>query len=164
MFQLPSQSNGSHQGVKEKRCKQCQECDDEVSDLVFEDKYPLSPFFAGLCLSCGPDFRHISLCHRVQWVNVQCLAELNFGGFEFVVLVKGLAFEGGDYDEFTDLIEGLLDQEKFAMLRSNFRFVLHNKSYDDAKEILQRFVVTPERLPSLLHILDREHEKMLENA
>lgn len=74
------------------------------------------------------------------------------------------SFERGDYDEFTDLIEGLLDQEKFAMLRSNFRFVLHHKSYDDAKEILKRFVVTPERLPSLLHILDREREKMLENA
>ena len=34
------------------------------------------------------------------------------------------SFERGDYDEFTDLIEGLLDQENFGVLRSNFRFVL----------------------------------------
>jgi tetratricopeptide (TPR) repeat protein len=74
------------------------------------------------------------------------------------------SFERGNYDEFTDMIEGLLDQENFSILRSNFRFVLNQKGYEDAREILNRYVVTLERLPSLLRILEREHEKMLENA
>ncbi len=70
------------------------------------------------------------------------------------------SFERGDYDEFTDLIEGLLDKESFAILRSNFRFILEQKGYEEAREILNRHVVTVERLPSLLRILEREHEKM----
>lgn len=85
-------------------------------------------------------------------------------GLRFKLRHARQSFEQGDYDEFTDLIEALLDQEKFTILRSNFRFVLSHKGYDDVKEILSRYVVTLERLPSLLRILEREHEKMLENA
>ncbi len=70
------------------------------------------------------------------------------------------SFEDGDYDAFTDLIEGLLDEENFAVLRANFRIVLNLKGYTEAKEILNAHVVTMERLPTLLRILEREHEKM----
>ena len=70
------------------------------------------------------------------------------------------AFENGDYDEFTDLIEGLLDEENFAPLRSNFRFLLERKSYEEAREILNTYVNTLDRLPTLLRILEREHEKL----
>ncbi len=70
--------------------------------------------------------------------------------------------ERGNYDEFTDLIEGLYDQEDFAPLRSNFRFLLNHTNYEESKEILKKYVNTEERLPSLLRILEREHEKMLE--
>ena len=71
------------------------------------------------------------------------------------------AFENGDYDEFTDLIEGLLDEENFAPLRSNFRFLLERKSYDEAREILNKYVNTLDRLPTLLRILERENEKLV---
>lgn len=70
-------------------------------------------------------------------------------------------FERGDYDELTDLLEGLLDEENFAPLRSNFRFMLGQKSYEEARDILDRYHNTPERLPTLHRILEREHEKLL---
>lgn len=73
-------------------------------------------------------------------------------------------FEKGRYDEFTDLIEGLLDVENFAPLRANFRFMLRQKGYDEAREILNRYVNTLERLPTLLRILERENEKLLQEG
>ncbi|HKI74103.1 MAG TPA: tetratricopeptide repeat protein [Pseudomonadales bacterium] len=73
-------------------------------------------------------------------------------------------FEHGNYDEFTDLIEGLLDLENFAPLRANFRFMLRQKSFDEAKEILNKYVNTLERLPTLVRILERENEKMLADS
>lgn len=73
-------------------------------------------------------------------------------------------FERGQYDEFTDLIEGLLDKEDFAPLRANFRFLLQEKSLEEAKEILDRFVNTPDRLPALIRILEREHEKLAQSS
>ena len=69
-------------------------------------------------------------------------------------------FDQGNYDEFLDLTEGLLDEEKFAPLRSNFRFLLRQKNFEDAQFILNKHVNTPERLPTLLRILEREHEKL----
>lgn len=72
------------------------------------------------------------------------------------------AFEKGNYDDFTDLIEGLLDEENFAPLRTNLRFMLRERSYDEAREILNKYVNTLDRLPTLLRILEREHERMLE--
>jgi tetratricopeptide (TPR) repeat protein len=72
------------------------------------------------------------------------------------------SFEDGNYDEFTDLIEGLLDEENFSILRANFRIVLNQKGYTEAKSILEGHVVTLERLPTLLRILEREYEKMSE--
>ncbi len=74
------------------------------------------------------------------------------------------AFELGQYDEFTDLIEGLLDKEDFAPLRANFRFLLREKDIDEARSILDKYVNTPDRLPALLRILEREHEKMAQSA
>jgi tetratricopeptide (TPR) repeat protein len=71
-------------------------------------------------------------------------------------------FNGGNYDEFTDLIEGLLDQENFGPLRANFRFMLRQVNYAEAQEILNKYVVTMDRLPTLIKILEREYEKMLE--
>ncbi|MDP6136140.1 MAG: hypothetical protein QGI25_07595 [Arenicellales bacterium] len=71
-------------------------------------------------------------------------------------------FDQGNYDEFLDLTEGLLDQEKFAPLRSNFRFLLRQKNFEDAQHILSKHVNTPERLPTLLRILERENEKLQE--
>ena len=68
-------------------------------------------------------------------------------------------FEKGNYDEFTDLIEGLLDEENFSPIRKNFQFLLNQKSYDEARDILNKYVNTPERLPTLPRILEREHEK-----
>ena len=70
------------------------------------------------------------------------------------------AFEKGDYDDFTDLIEGLLDEENFVPLRANFRFMLAKKTYAEAQQILNKYVNTLERLPTLLRILEREHEKL----
>ncbi|MCB1647584.1 MAG: tetratricopeptide repeat protein [Pseudomonadales bacterium] len=71
------------------------------------------------------------------------------------------AVEEGNYDDFTDLLEGMLDEENFAPLRANFRFLLRAKSYEEARDILNKYVNTLERLPTLLRILEREHEKML---
>ncbi len=73
-------------------------------------------------------------------------------------------FEQGQYDEFTDLIEGLLDKEDFSPLRANFRFLLREKSLEEARDILDKYVNTPDRLPALLRILEREHEKMAQTA
>ncbi len=73
-------------------------------------------------------------------------------------------FHRGQYDEFTDLIEGLLDKEDFSPLRENFRFLLQEKSLEEAREILDRFVNTPDRLPALVRILEREHEKLVQSA
>lgn len=70
------------------------------------------------------------------------------------------SFENGDYDDFTDLIEGLLDKENFVTLRTNFRIILAQKSYEETREILNEHVVTLERLPTLLRILEREYDKM----
>jgi tetratricopeptide (TPR) repeat protein len=69
-------------------------------------------------------------------------------------------FDQGNYDEFLDLTEGLLDEERFAPLRSNFRFLLKQKEFDDAQNILSKHVNTPDRLPTLLRILERENEKL----
>lgn len=70
------------------------------------------------------------------------------------------AVEQGNYDDFTDLLEGLLDEENFAPLRANFRFLLKEKSYEEAQDILNRYVNTLERLPTLLRILERENDKI----
>ena len=72
------------------------------------------------------------------------------------------SLEQGDYDEFTDLMEGLLDLEDFAPIRKNFQFLLGKVTYEEAKEILNRYVNTLDRLPTLLRILEREHEKLSE--
>ncbi len=69
--------------------------------------------------------------------------------------------ERDNYEEFTDLIEGLLDLENFAPLRHNFRFLLNRRSYGEAQEILNRHVSNLDCLPTLLRILEREHEKMV---
>lgn len=73
-------------------------------------------------------------------------------------------FEQGQYDEFTDLIEGMLDKEDFSPLRANFRFLLREKTLEEAREILDKYVNTPDRLPALIRILEREHEKMAQSA
>jgi tetratricopeptide (TPR) repeat protein len=70
------------------------------------------------------------------------------------------SFEQGNFDDFTDLIEGLLDEENFVPLRANFRFLLAQKSYPEAQRILNKYVNTLERLPTLLRILERENEKL----
>ena len=72
------------------------------------------------------------------------------------------SFERGEYDEFTDLMEALLDLEHFGPIRTNFQFLLHQRTYEEAKTILNSYVNTVERLPTLLRILEREHEKKLE--
>ena len=72
------------------------------------------------------------------------------------------SFERGEYDEFTDLMEALLDLEHFGPIRTNFQFLLDRRTYEEAKEILNSYVNTVERLPTLLRILEREHEKKLE--
>ncbi|HIG39049.1 MAG: tetratricopeptide repeat protein [bacterium] len=72
------------------------------------------------------------------------------------------SFERGQYDDFTDLMEALLDQEQFSPIRTNFQFLLKQRTYDEAKEILNSYVNTVERLPTLLRILEREYEKKLE--
>lgn len=71
-------------------------------------------------------------------------------------------FDQGNYDEFLDLTESLLDDEMFAPLRSNFRFLLKQKDFEEAQYILNKHVNTPERLPTLLRILERENEKLQE--
>ena len=74
------------------------------------------------------------------------------------------SFEKGDYDDFTDLIEGLLDNEDFSPLRANLRYVLQKKGYEEVRDILDKYVVTVDRLPSLQRLLEREHEKLLNRA
>lgn len=70
------------------------------------------------------------------------------------------AFASGDYDDFADAIEALLDQEDFSPLRENFRILLKTNSYDSIKEIFEHHIMTADRLPTLLRILQREHEKL----
>lgn len=74
------------------------------------------------------------------------------------------AFDEGDYDDFTDLIEGLLDKEDFSPLRANLRYVLKRRGYEEVREIFNKYVVTLDRLPTLLRVLEREHEKILEGG
>lgn len=71
-------------------------------------------------------------------------------------------FTRGDYDEFTDMAESLLDIENFAPLRANFRFMLRQRGFEESRDILNTYVNTVERLPSLLRILERENQKLLE--
>ena len=66
----------------------------------------------------------------------------------------------GDYDDFADAIEALLDQEDFSPLRENFRILLKSNSYITIKEIFEHHIMTADRLPTLLRILEREHEKL----
>jgi tetratricopeptide (TPR) repeat protein len=79
------------------------------------------------------------------------------------VRVTQKLFVQGEYDEFLDTAEGLLDEEQFAPLRSSFRFLLRHKTFEEARELLTKHVNTPERLPTLLRILKREHEKLEEH-
>jgi len=72
------------------------------------------------------------------------------------------AFDAGNYDDFADAIERLLDQEDFKPLRQNLRILLGKRSYDDIKSIFEHHVMTQDRLPTLLRILQREHERMTE--
>ena len=70
------------------------------------------------------------------------------------------AFAAGDYDDFADAIETLLDQEDFKPLRDNFRILLRSNAYASIKEIFERHIMTADRLPTLLRILERENEKL----
>ena len=70
------------------------------------------------------------------------------------------AFAAGDYDDFADAIETLLDQEDFKPLRDNFRMLLKSNSYDSIKGIFEHHIMTADRLPTLLRILGRENEKL----
>jgi len=70
------------------------------------------------------------------------------------------AFIAGDYDDFADAIETLLDQEDFTPLRDNFRILLKSNTYDSMKEIFEHHIMTADRLPTLLRILERENEKI----
>lgn len=72
------------------------------------------------------------------------------------------AFDAGNYDDFADAIERLLDQEDFRPLRQNLRILLGKRSYDDIKAIFEHHVMTQDRLPTLLRILQREHERLAE--
>jgi len=72
------------------------------------------------------------------------------------------AFEENKYDDFTDLMEGLLDTENFSPLRANLRQLIQQRSYEEAQIILNKYVNTLERLPTLLRILERENEKLQE--
>ena len=70
------------------------------------------------------------------------------------------AFAAGDYDDFADAIETLLDQEDFKPLRDNFKILLRSNTYFSMKEIFERHIMTADRLPTLLRILERENEKL----
>lgn len=72
------------------------------------------------------------------------------------------SFEMGDYDDFADLLETLLDKEDFKPLRQNFRSLLRSGDYHNIRSIFEKHVMTLERLPTLLRILEREHEKLSE--
>ncbi len=74
------------------------------------------------------------------------------------------AFEQNKYDDFTDLMEGLLDTENFSPLRANLRELIQRRSYEEAQVILNKYVNTLERLPTLLRILERENEKLHEST
>ena len=79
----------------------------------------------------------------------------------FRLLRARRAFEAGNYDDFADAVERLLDQEDFKPLRHNFRLLLRKRPYEDVKAIFEAHVMTEERLPTLLRILHREHDRML---
>ena len=70
------------------------------------------------------------------------------------------AFVAGEYDDFADAIETLLDQEDFKPLRDNFKILLRSNTYFSMKEIFERHIMTADRLPTLLRILERENEKL----
>lgn len=72
------------------------------------------------------------------------------------------SFEAGDYDDFADLLEMLLDQEDFKPLRQNCRLLLRTVEYEEIRAIFEKHIMTLERLPTLLRILERENEKLLE--
>ena len=72
------------------------------------------------------------------------------------------SFEKGDYDDFADLLETLLDQEDFKPLRQNCRILLRSVDYEQLRAIFEKHIMTLERLPTLLRILERENEKLLE--
>jgi len=70
------------------------------------------------------------------------------------------AFVAGEYDDFADAIETLLDQEDFKPLRDNFKILLRSNTYSSMKEIFEHHIMTADRLPTLLRILERENEKL----
>jgi tetratricopeptide (TPR) repeat protein len=82
----------------------------------------------------------------------------------FRLLRARRAFEAGNYDGFADAVERLLDQEDFKPLRHNFRLLLRKRPYEEVKAIFEAHVMTEERLPTLLRILHREHDRMLADA
>ena len=78
----------------------------------------------------------------------------------FRLLRARKAFDAGNYDDFADAVERLLDQEDFKPLRHNFRLLLQKRPYEDIKAIFETHIMTEDRLPTVLRILRREHEKM----
>lgn len=74
------------------------------------------------------------------------------------------SFETGHYDDFADLLETLLDQEDFKPLRQNCRLLLRTVEYEEIRAIFEKHIMTLERLPTLLRILERENEKLLEQT
>lgn len=78
----------------------------------------------------------------------------------FRLLRARKAFDAGNYDDFADAVERLLDQEDFKPLRHNFRLLLRKRPYEEVKAIFEAHVMTEERLPTLLRILRREHDRM----
>jgi tetratricopeptide (TPR) repeat protein len=73
------------------------------------------------------------------------------------------AFDAGNYDDFADAVERLLDQEDFKPLRQNFRLLMRKRPYEEIKSIFETHVMTEDRLPTLLRILEREHQRLQEN-
>ena len=49
----------------------------------------------------------------------------------------------------------------YKPLRHNFRLLLRKRPYEEVKAIFEAHVMTEERLPTLLRILHREHDRML---
>jgi hypothetical protein len=78
----------------------------------------------------------------------------------FRLLRARKAFDAGNYDDFADAVERLLDQEDFKPLRHNFRLLLQKRPHEDIKAIFETHIMTEDRLPTVLRILRREHEKM----
>lgn len=70
------------------------------------------------------------------------------------------SFDEGNYDDFADAVERLLDQEDFKPLRQNFRLLMRKRPYEEIKSIFETHVMTEGRLPTLLRILKREHERL----